>query len=79
MELDDDVFDLGVVFQSVNAHFPAKSALFVTSERCRGIEDIVAVHPHGAGLKTLRDFVCLVDVLSPNAGRANHERLFGDY
>jgi hypothetical protein len=69
VQLDDDVFDLSVVFQGVNAHFPAKPALFVASERCGGIEDIVAVHPHSTSLKSLGDFVCLVDVLRPHAGR----------
>ena len=75
VKLDDDVFDLSVVFQGVNAHFPAKPALFVASERCGGIEDIVAVHPHSTSLKSLGDFVCLVDVLRPHTGRQAINRI----
>ncbi len=43
----DDGLDLQVVLQAVDALLPPDSALLVSAERDRGVEDVEAVHPHG--------------------------------
>jgi hypothetical protein len=50
------------------AHFAAPSGLLVASEGERGVENVVAVDPHGSGGDLVGDAVGFADVARPEAG-----------
>src|SRR5262245_52825870 len=63
---DGDRLELGVVFQRRFAELAADSAGLVAAEGSRGVEDVVAVDPDGAGAEAFGDRVGLLDVARPD-------------
>src|ERR1700758_3841025 len=64
--LDPDGFDVQVLFQMLYARLAAIPAHLVAAERDSGIHRLIAVYPHGAGAKSLRQAVCLAHVTRPH-------------
>jgi hypothetical protein len=50
MNLDNDVFDLGVRLQRMYPHVPSIAAFFVAAKRGGGVENIMAIDPDGSRL-----------------------------
>src|SRR5271155_752677 len=75
-ELQGDSYGLcfSVVAQGLFAHLAPPAGLFVSAERQRGVEDVVAVHPDGARADALSQFVGDAHVARPDAGG---EAVFG--
>ena len=63
-----DRFHFRVLLKYFVAHFAAPAGLFVSAERHRGVEDVVAVNPDRAGAQPGREAVGLLDVPRPNSG-----------
>src|SRR5579863_561721 len=61
-------FGLRVVVENLVAHFAAPAGLLVASEGERGVENVVAVDPHGAGGDLVGHAVGFADVARPDAG-----------
>src|SRR5579871_341458 len=69
LKADAHRLGLGVLMDDVLAHLPAPSRLLVAAEGQRGVEDVVCVDPHGAGLELRDETVCLGQVVGPDPGR----------
>src|ERR1019366_6674319 len=76
-ERDGDGFDFGVVVEDFFAHFAAPTGLLVSAERQRGVEDVVAVDPHGAGAQAARHLVGKAEVLRPHGGGQPEDSVVG--
>ena len=66
MELDDDVFHLRIIFEGVNAHFPAKATSLIATKWSCSIKDVVTVYPNCSSFEAFRHFMSLVDIFCPN-------------
>src|SRR5215471_14876064 len=67
-QLGADGLDLGVGLQGLVAHLSSPAGLLVAAEGQRGVEDVVAIDPDGAGPEALGHRVGLGDVSGPDAG-----------
>src|SRR5699024_1329826 len=76
-QLDVHRAGLGVEVESTLAQLAAPAGLLEATERHRGVEAVVLVHPHRAGLQAARDLVGLGDVLGPHAGGQAVHRVVG--
>src|SRR5436309_87945 len=68
-ELDGDRLQLGVVLQGGLAVLTALAGHLEATEGRAGVNDVVAVDPHGPRLHLPGVAVRLVDVLGPDGGR----------
>src|SRR3984893_5173794 len=76
-EFDGDGFYFGVVGEAVFAEFAADAGLLEAAERGGGVEDVIAIHPDGAGADAVGDGVGFGDVLGPDGGGEAVERFVG--
>src|SRR6266436_9403681 len=78
-ELDGNGFYFRIVGQAVFAEFAADAGLLESAEWSAGVEDVVAIHPHGAGADAVSDGVSLGDVFGPHRGGEAVGRFIGAF
>src|SRR5215469_1340524 len=68
LQSDTDSLDLGIVLKHLVAHLAAPARLLVASKRQGGVEDVVAIDPHGSSAQFCRQPVRLAEISRPDAG-----------
>ena len=68
LQAQADGFGFGVKLEGFFAHLAAPTGLFVTTERQRGIKDVVAINPHCAGAQSGGEPVGFGNIASPDSG-----------
>src|SRR5438876_7152841 len=73
LQFDADRLDLGIVLKHLVALLAAPAGLLVATKGQGGVEDVVAIDPHGSSVEFCRELVRLAEVLRPDASsQAKH-------